>query len=306
MKRFVLLAAGLLVWPLIVATPSSASFPGSNGRIAFVRGANQPQIFTMASDGTDVRQLTSFDRAIAFDPAWSPDGGTIAFTKATLGDRPSSIWTMNANGRNQAPLRRDRWFAYQNPSYSPDGSSIVLSRCYPDFSRCDLQTINADGTAVSTLTPFGIEVYDLNARYSPDGSQIAFASFGRDGVQGAVYVIDADDGSDIDRVTGLHLGAFGPDWSPDGSTLVIATHCCDARSSAIARIGPNGGNLTPLTDPGESHDFSPSWAPEGDAILFERDAPDFSRFDTWIMAPDGSGARLLKQNAFEAVWGPAP
>jgi TolB protein len=157
---------------------------------------------------------------------------------------------------------------------------------------------------VMTLTAFGNEVYDLNARYSPDGSEIAFAGFNRDGVRGAVYVMDAD-GSDIRRVTGPHLGAFGPDWSPDGSTLAMSTHCCERASAAIASIGPYGGNLTTLTDPGESLDFSPSWAPEGDAIIFERDAPDFSRFDTWIMAPDGSGATLLKRNAGEAVWGPA-
>jgi Tol biopolymer transport system component len=304
MKRFVLLAAGLLVWQLLAAASSSATFPASNGRIVFLRGAEQPQIYSMAPDGTNVRQLTSFKHAIAFDPAWSPDGRTIAFTKAPFGDQPSSIWTMNARGGDKARLHGDRWFAYQNPSYSPDGVSVVFSRCYPNFSRCDLQTMNADGTGVSTLTSFGMEVYDLNARYSPGGSQIAFGGFGRGGVQGAVYVIDAD-GSDIRRVTGPHLGAFGPDWSPDGSTIAMATHCCDGREAEVASIGPYGGHLTTLTHPGESLDFSPSWAPQGDAIIFERDAPDFSRFDTWIMAPDGSGATLLKRNAFEAVWGPA-
>jgi len=37
--------------------PAHAVFPGKNGRIAFIV---QPDVFTMKSDGTDVRQLTSF------------------------------------------------------------------------------------------------------------------------------------------------------------------------------------------------------------------------------------------------------
>lgn len=304
MKRFVLVAAALLVWSCFASTTASATFPGTNGRIAFLRGG-KPQIYTMAADGSDVRQLTSFANAVAFDPAWSPDGQTIAFTKQPLRNTPSAIWTMSANGRTKIPLRRDRWFAYQTPSYSPDGSTIVYSRCYPDFSVCDLQTMNADGTSVETLTPFGIEVHDISPRYSPDGSEIAFSGFGRSGAQAAVYVMDAD-GSNIHAVTKPRVGAWLPDWSPDGSTLAITTHCCDAHSSAIARVDPDGSDFAPLTDPGDAHDFSPSWAPAGDAIIFERDLPDFSRFDTWIMAPDGTGAALLKKNAFEAVWGPAP
>jgi Tol biopolymer transport system component len=306
MKRFALVSLVFMAsFALYATTPAQATFPGANGRIAFLRDiGGGPQIFTMAPDGTHVRQLTSFPRALAFDPAWSPDGRTIAFVKAPNRNRPSSIWTMTAGGADKARLRGDHFFAYQSPSYSPDGSTIVFTRCYPNFARCQLQTMNADGSGVDTLTSFGLEVFDITARYSPDGSQIAFSSFERDGLQAAVYLMDAD-GSNIHAVTKPRLEAFLPDWSPDGSTIAFTTHCCDGKSLAISSVAPNGSNLTPLSNPGASHDFSPSWSPEGNAIVFERDTPNFTRFDTWIMSPDGTGERLLMRNAFEAAWGPA-
>ena len=41
------------------------------------------------------------------------------------------------------------------------------------------------------------------------------------------------------------------------------------------------------------HDFSPSWSPQGDALVFERDAPDFSSSSIVIMKADGSGRKNL-------------
>ena len=65
----VLLAAALF------ATPAHASFPGKNGRIAFVFG---PDIYTMSVDGSDVRQLTAFtDDNSAFWESWSADRQTV-------------------------------------------------------------------------------------------------------------------------------------------------------------------------------------------------------------------------------------
>jgi Tol biopolymer transport system component len=37
------------------------------------------------------------------------------------------------------------------------------------------------------------------------------------------------------------------------------------------------------------HDFHPSWSPQGDAIVFERDAADFSSSGIFVMKSDGSG-----------------
>ena len=153
--------------------------------------------------------------------------------------------------------------------------------------------------------PFAQEVFDLDAQYSPDGTQIAFTSLNRDGVHGGVYIMSSD-GSDITRVTPVPLSAESPNWEPDGSKLVVETHCCgDPRSPAISQVNPNGTGLSQLTRPGLSNDFDPVFSPAGDAIVFEHDSADFSRFAVWVMAADGSDATRLARRGFQPAWGSA-
>jgi Tol biopolymer transport system component len=86
---FLAVVLTVLVLTLVAAQqPAKAAFPGENGRIAFyhvhVGAPGAPQeIYTMLPDGTDVRQVTpSSDVDIRdFDPAWSPDGSEIVFSR---------------------------------------------------------------------------------------------------------------------------------------------------------------------------------------------------------------------------------
>ena len=71
----------LLVALAAVPSPAEAAYPGSNGKVAFVR-ANQ--IWTVNADGTGEVQLTSA-AAPSFDPQWSPNGRA----SSTRADRPS-------------------------------------------------------------------------------------------------------------------------------------------------------------------------------------------------------------------------
>ena len=72
-----------------VAGPAQATFPGPNGRIAFLTAKGVCcNISTMAADGTDVRQLTTMpDGYGAFDPSWSPDASLLAFSKQKIEGR---------------------------------------------------------------------------------------------------------------------------------------------------------------------------------------------------------------------------
>ena len=53
-------------------------------------------------------------------------------------------------------------------------------------------------------------------------------------------------------------------------------------------VNTKGESLVRLTKNGDDyfsgpHDFHPSWSPQGDAIVFERDAPDFSSSGIFIV-----------------------
>ena len=57
--------------------------------------------------------------------------------------------------------------------------------------------------------------------WSPDGEKITFASF-RDGLDNEeIYVMNADDGSDVTRLTDEDALDREPSWSPDGEKIAL-------------------------------------------------------------------------------------
>src|SRR4051812_3637680 len=76
----------------LASATAAASYPGTNGRIVFVR---QNQIYWISPTGGSVHQLTTQGKN--YRPKWSPDGTKIAYVHET-GAGSRDIWEMNANG----------------------------------------------------------------------------------------------------------------------------------------------------------------------------------------------------------------
>src|SRR3954471_14860430 len=94
-------ALALLAALGLVPGRSGATFAGGNGAIAFERYASgredgrTAQIYIRGADGA-VRRLTSLAGG-AFDPAFSPDGATIAFDRRhERTHQPDELLAMNA------------------------------------------------------------------------------------------------------------------------------------------------------------------------------------------------------------------
>jgi Tol biopolymer transport system component len=297
-SRTTLVALTLIAFLILGVGQANATFPGKNGRIAFVQG---PDIFTMNADGSDVRQLTNLGpNSGAFWESWSPDGKQIVFNEFRAPDFLGQLWLMNADGSNQHLLLAEADFENERPSFTPDGNSVIFTRCRLDLpDTCALYQIDVSGGGLTAITNFNLGISDLNGQYSASGS-LAFIGVARRGIFCAIY-LGADSQSGLSRITPAALWAHLPDWSPDGKKLAFSTHCTfdsNLRNQEIWVVNAEGSSLNRLTTNGDDysagpHDFSPSWSPQGDALVFERDAPDFSSFSIIIMKADGSSSKTL-------------
>lgn len=232
-----------------VATDASYSADGLHLVWTLVPSVGDPEIWSMDSDGSNLKQLTS-NKAIEGHPDYSPNGKRIAFDSRRDGDK--DIYVMRANGSHVTKLtlepgRRD---PDVHPVWSPDGRHIAFAS--RRSHNWDIYSMNSDGTGVERLTKNPNE--DSRPDWAPDGRHIVFQSmrtFNYD-----IFTMKAD-GAGAKQVTTAVTFDEAPVYSPDGT--VIAYTCNDG-DTEICQIYPSGAGLSQLTS-NTSSDTYPSWQP---------------------------------------------
>jgi len=152
---------------------------------------------------------------------------------------------------------------------SPDGKTIVFDMLG------DIYTVPLAGGEARALTG-GIE-WNIQPRFSPDGSQIAFIS-DRSGVDN-LWLMNAD-GSDPRAVTEeSEHRVHNPWWSPDGDYIVAKKSFLSTRSIAAGEIWlfhvGGGGGLQITERPNKEKDqknmAEPSFSPDGRYVYYSQD-----------------------------------
>ncbi len=102
----------------------------------------------------------------------------------------------------------------------------------------------------------------LSPAFSPDGSRIAFTTFGKS--QSYDIAVIGSSGGSVKRMTngGVNLS---PTWSPSGG--LTAASIVGGGDTEIVSIGAGGGIGKKLA-PSAGIDVNPSWAPDGSAFVF--------------------------------------
>jgi TolB protein len=158
-------------------------------------------IYTMSTDGTDVRRITNC-RTVCTFPSYSPDGRKISYRKViaapgfyddknlTLANTDSEVFVANADGSNEVDLSRsaayDAW-----PAWSPDGTRIIFASNRGAVTQ--IYSVNVDGTNLARLVNDRETDEDARPQWSPDGTRIAFTRM-RDGTMD-IYVFELEKGS---------------------------------------------------------------------------------------------------------------
>jgi TolB protein len=234
-----------------------------------------PRIWKIHPNGTDPQRLSRSCKdgkgcLIEDDPAWSPDGAHIAYSrvyKKPLG-RGVDLMIVRADGTHVRHITDHRGgnFADWNVQWSPNGRRLV-------FSRSDNRQGMNGRAAIFTIRPNGSDL----RRITP-----------------------WDD---------TCCGVGWPDWSPDGQWIVF-TWPIFAADTDLWLVRPDGSDLHRLTDTTGIGWASSSFSPDGTKIVTAHagGVGAAGHPDVYVMNVDGSGLQNITQSAkydSAADWGPS-
>ncbi|MFN2203357.1 MAG: SH3 domain-containing protein [Caldilineaceae bacterium] len=291
--------------PVVGATQTMDTAANLGGTIVF-EASNGGQIYGSKLETGELWPITT-----GFDPAISPDGRTVAFTRDG-GD--AGLYLVDIDGSNERLIfSGDQRLA--SPKWSPDGNWIVFSRgndayeclqlgpggCTPIDQLRDRRV--PDDVQTTTWVNYFLSVVDVNGENYHDLATLESARAPDWGDSDIVYQSAAglqrtadEPNASSQLIVFDYLKPYfhDPDWQPGGDIIVYQGK--EASHWEIFRINVDGSNRSALTHPKTAlvdvipSNVSPAWNPAGDMIVFLSNRTQNGEAGTWrlwVMDADG-------------------
>lgn len=229
--------------------------PGAfDTRVAYIlaaqnNGRPEYRLMIADSDGHNARPIL-VSRQPLMSPAWSPDGGQLAYV--SFEGRRSQIMVQDLRTGERERVSAQRGINGA-PAWSPDGRRLALA--LSDGGSVNIHVLDMRSREMTQITRSS--AINTEPSWSPDGRRLAFTS--DRGGRPQVYAYDFDENR-ISRLTFEGRYNARPRFSPDGETLAVV-HGREGRFM-IGAMDLRGGGLRILSEGplDESPDFSPNGA----------------------------------------------
>jgi len=287
-------------------TTAGPTAPGLAGKLVF-QVCNGCDIYVINADGTGLRRLTD-----GMEPAWSPDGTRVAFTRWR---DPRGLYVINEDGSNETLIFG--WVAAKGAAWSPDGRYIAFTRWYggrdkdteisfwgrsltlPADHWWKLGVVRLEDGYFHDLRCYP---HSLSPTWSPDGSVIAYDSdFGIHLTNEEGTIGDVTDNRNLFALS-TDSRDVSPVWSPDGRKIAFVHNQHDHWEIYV--MNADGSNRVRLTreepfTPRPPNNVSPAWSPDGRHIAFFTDRR--GKWELYVMDADGSNQRPMFETALDEL-----
>jgi Tol biopolymer transport system component len=273
-------------------------------------------------------------------PAWSPNGTTLAFGGGSVGSR--GLFRSTPTGKHLRAIALDR-ANYSDPEpqeveWAPHGTKIAWAErrlidtrvptiFVSDASRRGKEQVARgaeiawapSGSLIAYAGSIGIHLvrptgkwdrrltsghFDDDPTWSPHGGYIAFSrrtSPEGSSYAGFIYVMRRD-GTGLHKLTTRVSSA--PSWSPDGRQIAYIGGVFGGADNGLYVIDADGTNERLLSSSPEGSGPPIAWSPDGSALAFTRYPGTEAAGEIVIVSRDGSSQRLLVPNGDEPAWSP--
>jgi Tol biopolymer transport system component len=249
---------------LFLRNAGAAAVSPTGEEIAFIRHG---EIWLMRRDGTEQTEVTRRPRGlydVTGSLAWSPDGGTIYFSRL-LSEDPNGesfgVEIFSLTVSDGIVRRLTRTGCDVTPSASSTGDMVYTwldADCGHGLGG-KIEEVTAGG--IPLALPFRFPASDdvFDAVWSPDGRQLAYggSEAGDLGMSpyGDLYVSSSDGSAPNRLIRVRHFsGIYTPAWSKDGTQLAFQLY---GNNGEIWVIDANGANPHRLTR--HANDSAPVW-----------------------------------------------
>jgi hemolysin type calcium-binding protein len=290
------LVAGVMISPLLTASPASAAFVGKRAVMAVAghrTGAKGSDIWLLSSTGARLDNVTRGFSPAVNAPTFSPEGGPhiafVAHGDIFAVDRLSPGGGHRVHRVTSGPDRDAQ------PAWDVTGGKVVFART-PRGGGPRLLIANLSGTKVQALDyPRGSQtaIRGSDPAWAPYQTEIAYVRSTSNGPQ--IWVASGDG-----RIAPRYLtDGAAPNWSPLGDQIAFI------RGGNLYVVSSSGGSPKSvdlhLNAPG---DRNPAWSPDpGGVITFDRGTGIIYSVDPDVLVPRAHALRNTGR-WYHADWQP--